>query len=193
LIPTPVPIPTAEPGVRVIPLPPRIITVEIIREFITVDNPASLKIINDWTSPITVDFQGVQIIIPAGESETRDIPPGEYLYTMIADCGEQTQNITLEANTIYTLRLYCTDVGVSGELPGADWATLEVNNQTDQVINFSVEGRSYQVPPGLMEIQLPPGSYTYNARIPGIQSPTPENVTLSTGGRHLITFTVSTQ
>ena len=192
LILTPAPIPTAEPGVRVIPLPPRIITVEIIREFVPVDNPAKLEIVNDWTSLFTVNFQGIQIAIAPGESETREIPPGEYVYTIITDCGQQTDTITLEANTVYTLKLFCSTTGPFGGLPGTDWSTLIVDNQTDQIITFSIDGRGYQVPPGLTDIQLPPGSYTYNVSLPGIQSPPPESVTLSAGDYVTATFSIST-
>jgi hypothetical protein len=195
LNPTPIPVPTAEPGVRVIPLPVRIITVEVIREFLVVDNPATLKIVNKWSSPFTVDFQGVLIVVAPGQSETREIPPGEYFYTaMSADCQQaRPESITLEANTLHTLELFCSTRGVSIQAPGADWATLAVDNQTGRVITFSVDGRSFQVPPGLMEIPIPPGSYTYTADIPGVLPPPPEQVTLAAGESYKVTISITTQ
>ena len=193
---TPVQIPTLEPTIasaRSIPLPKNIPTLDYVKDFVTSTTPATLEMTNDWTAAITLDFEGLIIKIDPGRSETRQFPPGDYRYTASApDCGSpQVNSITLEANKEYSVRFYCSSNGVFGDQPGSNYATFVVINNSNLTISLKINDRTYQVPPGTMEIRVVPGTYTYSASAPGVLGSFPETVTLSAGEQVTINFSIS--
>jgi len=194
-IATPVQIPTLEPtlaSARFIPLPKGIPTLDYVKDLVTSKTPATLEMANDWTSAITLDFDGLIIKIDPGKSETREFPPGDYRYTASAsDCGSpQKSSITLEANKYYSIRFYCLSSGVFGDQPGSNYATFVVINNSDLTISLNINDRTYKVPPGVTEIRVAPGTYTYSASAPGVLGTFPETVTLSPGERFTVTFSI---
>jgi len=194
-ISTPERVPTLEPteaSPRSIPVPNSIPTLDYVKDLVISNNPATLEFANDWTSVITLDFDGFIIKIDPGKNETQEFPPGDYNYSASApDCGSpQINSILLEANNQYSIRFYCSSNGIFGDQPGTNFAILEVTNRSSKTISLTINDQTYQVPHGTMDIRLAPGTYTYRASAPGVMG-TSETITLSPGTRFSVSFFIS--
>jgi hypothetical protein len=193
---TPIIIPTLEPttaAFRNIPLPESIPTLDVVKDIIISDTPATLILYNDWSSEITLDFNGLEIKISPGMAETRQFPPGQYDYTAsTSDCGSpQPSKFTLEAYISYSIHFYCSSTGVFGEQQGVNDAHFVVFNNSSITLTLSLAGRSYQVPPGKMDIRLSPGLYTYSASAPGVMGTAPKTVSLTPGQQFTVSYTIT--
>lgn len=185
-------VPTEEPtaaAMRLIPVPEYIPTLVYIKDLVTSDTPATLELINDWSTVITLDFEGMIVTINPGSTEKVQFPPGSYKYTARAsDCGSpSTSTIELEANQTYQIRFFCSSSGVYSEQPTGNEGFFVVTNRTDMILTLTVDDRTYEIPIGTIEIMLPPGTYTVTVTASGA-FPYSSQETIYPGGRTSVVY-----
>jgi hypothetical protein len=185
--------PATPAAARSIPVPVNIPTLDVVKDLVKSSIPATLVLNNLWSSDILLDFSGLTVTINPGKSETKQFPPGQYTYTASSsNCGSpQTSSILLEANQTYSIDFYCSSNGVFPEQQEICDAYFVVFNNSTLTISLSIGNHVYQVPPGITTIRLAPGVYTYSASAPGVMGTIPKTISVGSGDRLSVSFTIN--